>query len=119
MTALALDLRHAPLSAESLKTLLDTLGASIGIRDTVDEIIARWPVRSARVAHDERRVAVFRMNERGEWRGVLMVGGDTPHAYELVAQEAHFRDVLHVALWLSRSDPKGRTAALSFSPVLH
>jgi hypothetical protein len=117
MTA-ALQLRDAhALSAESLKALMLKLGARVDIRDAVDEVVARWPVRTARVPHDERRVAVFRMNERGDWRGVLLVGGTTQNAYDLVAQEPQFRDVLHVALWLSRNEPKGRPAALS--PVLH
>lgn len=99
-----------------MRALVLKLGARIDFRDVVDEIIARWPVRPARATHDQRRVAVFRMNTRGEWRGVLMIG-TTPNAYELVAQESHFRDVLHVALWLARTESKSRPGALS--PVLH
>lgn len=111
------DSTHA-LSAETLKALMSERGAKVAIRDVVDEVIARWPVRPARVAHDARRVAVFRMNVRGEWRGVLLVGGAAPKSYELVAQENHFRDLLHVSLWLGAHEPKDRPAAVS-RPVLH
>lgn len=120
MTA-ALQMRDpTQLSAEKLKALMSELGAEVAIRDVVDEVIARWPIHPARVAHQERRVVVFRMNERGEWRGVLLVGGAVPNAYDLVAQESHFRDLLHVSLWLGAHEPKHRPAALSvLSPVLH
>ena len=96
----------ALLSVEALRALLIKQGARIDIRDRADEIVARWPIRPARVRHDARRVVVFRMNERGEWRGVLMVGAQTPNAYDLIAQETHFRDLSHVMLWLGAHEPK-------------
>jgi hypothetical protein len=92
------------LSAPALIKILVECGLSLTILDEEDRVIAQWPVRPARVAHDGRRIVIFRMNERGEWRGVLLVGS-APNGYDLVAAETRFRDLLHVSLWLGTHAP--------------
>ncbi len=93
------------LSAPALIKTLVECGLSLTILDEGDRVVAQWPVGPARVSHEGRRVVMFRMNERGEWRGLLLVGS-APYGYDLVAEETRFRDLLHVSLWLGTHAPR-------------
>lgn len=102
MTAATLPLTDA-LTAKRLRALLSERGLKLMVYKR-DEIVARWPVAVARVTHQGRRVAVLKMNDRSEWRGVLMVGNGTS-GYDLIAQENRFRDLSHVLLWIEFHTP--------------
>ena len=105
-----------PILLKSLRIVLVERGLKLTVAKK-DEVVARWPVHVARVAQEGARIAVLRRNDRGEWRGVIMVG--TGKGYDLVAQEVRFRDLVHVSLWLGmhapNSSPVGRDATDSKS----
>lgn len=113
MTTAALPLRELSdacvLDAASLELLLLEQGLTLLVAQH-DHVVAQWPIRPARVAHDERRRVVFRKNDAGEWRGALLVA-TSDKSYDLVSFERRFRDLLHVGLWLGARAPKSAPAS--------
>lgn len=105
MTAAALP-RTIParVTLKSLRTVLHERGLQLQRADR-DQLVARWPVSAARVVHDGRQVVVLSMDEKREWRGVLLVGSGA-NGFELRGQATRFRDLLHFTMWLDMHAPQ-------------
>lgn len=86
-----------PLTATAIQAVLIERGLRVTVAHE-DQLVAEYPVRPARITHDPRKSVVLTRDDRGNWRGVLMVALST-NGFEVKNQVTQFRDLLHVATW--------------------